>query len=285
MGLILSTLLPALLLAASLLLAACGGAGAPTERDNPATQRTDLLIGYYGSYADQVAETRDHVNLHWSTHWESEAKRIADIAAMARFTVLDVDNQLYHRDRPKRLRADAADQLRAFFERLRQAGVLQHVKAMVPIDEPNLPENAVGDTLPEAVRLMRAVAAEFAELQGVQIWCLYYNGNPHPNPELFDAIGFDDYPMGARILNPGWQVDQLIGSLRPGQRVFLVPGGSYGQDPAPFVAYAMRRPEVAAIVTFLWHYPPHGEGLADVRSLPVRAAYEAAGRQLTESSK
>lgn len=278
-------MIAAIILALALLLVSCGGGSdAPTERDNPA-RRTDLLVGYYGSYADQVAETKDHVNLHWSTHWEAEAKRIADIAAMARFTVLDVDRQLYYPDTPKRLRPDAADELRAFFTRLQQAGVLQHVKALVPIDEPNLPEHAAGDTLPEATRIMRAVAGEFGELQGVQLWCLYYNGNTRPYPELFDVVGFDDYPMGARILNPGWQVDQLIDSLRPGQRVFMVPGGSYGQDPAPFVAYAMRRPEVAAIVTFLWHYPPHGEGLSDVRSLPIRAAYEAAGRQITESSK
>ena len=31
----------------------------------PATLRTDLLFGYYGTYGNQIAETTDHVNLVW----------------------------------------------------------------------------------------------------------------------------------------------------------------------------------------------------------------------------
>lgn len=282
---ILHYLIPALIVIALAVLLSRRGKSDDTPA--PRVTRTDLRFGYYGTYGDQVAETADHTNLHWSTGWESEEKRFADIRAAGQFTVLDLTGELFYRTGPKQMlmHADAVERARGLFGRLRDAGVLQYVRAAVPIDEPNLPEHNVGHLLPQAVQAIRTAAADFAELAGLQLWCLYYNGNPHPHPELFDVIGFDDYDRGARILAPDGQYDQIIAGLRPGQSVFLVPGGSYGQDPAPFVAYAMRRPEVAAIVTFLWHYPPHGEWLSDVRSLPIRAAYEAAGRQITESSK
>lgn len=247
--------------------------------------RTDLLFGYYGCAGSQAAEVKAHTNLHWEAFFEGVDKGIANIKAMACTTVIDVAFALFERPGPSQpvtRRANAPEQLHGLFMALRAAGVLHHVKFVVPIDEPNLPENAAIEHMPWAVELIRRAASGYPELAGVKLACIYYNENGksnYPGADLFDLVGLDDYDAGARVLAPGGSFDRLRSRLTRGQRLILVPGGSYGQDPEPFLRYAHAHADVCAIVPFLWQ-PPAGADMQGIRALPVRAAYEAAGAAL-----
>lgn len=69
--------------------------------------------------------------------------------------------------------------------------------------------------------------------------------------------------------------------LRPDQRSFLMPGGSYGERPERWVAFAKTRPEVWAIVPFLGASNVDGSNIPGILSQPeIRAAYVAAGLSL-----
>ncbi|MGB3068436.1 MAG: hypothetical protein WBC18_07810 [Ottowia sp.] len=250
------------------------------------------LFGYYGCFGNQVAEVADHTNLHWEAFWDGLQKGIDNIRTAAKFTVIDVGSQLFEGAAPKTFRPDAEARLRSLFNDLQNAGVLHLVKMIVPMDEPNLPENRACADLPEAVGAIRALALSYPELSGVLLGCIYYNGAPKCHTDLFDVVGFDDYEPGANILSPNGAYEKFRETLRPGQRTMLIPGGGYGpskwepkqQDPVPFVSYAMSNPEVLMIVPFLWRYPAHGGDMVGIVDLPVKDAYIAAGKSILEAA-
>lgn len=250
----------------------------------PAKLRDDLLFGYYGCVGDQVAETRAHVNLHWECFWSGLAQGIADIRAAAMVTVIDVTGALFERRDGVLMWRDAAEHdLRAMFQALRDAGVLQHVRAVVPIDEPNLREHRVCGDMPRAAALIRRVAAEFQHPVLVGM-VLTTHGEPMTACaiEHFDILGFDDYPERSAIFRKGGAYEQFRRRLRPDQRTWIIPGGysDCRQDPEPFVNFAHAHPEVWAIVAFLWR-DPHGNGFEGIADDPeMRAAYTAAGRSI-----
>src|ERR1035437_10165937 len=119
----------------------------------PTTKRTDLLYGYYGCLNDQVAETKDHINLFMTEQWEGEDKCIANILAANMATMLEVAVYVFAAQPnvdAHTMLPDAETRLRAFFTKLQAAGALQYVKFLYPIDEPN-------KTVPDLIMLTQAI--------------------------------------------------------------------------------------------------------------------------------
>lgn len=254
----------------------------------PAALRTDLLFGYYGTHAEQVAETAGHVNLHWESFWSGVDRAIEDIRGAACATVLDLDGYIFAIDPKTNGRepfADAEARVRALFARLRDAGVLRLVKVLVPKDEPNLSKGNVLKHLPQVVPMLRRVAADFDELDGVLLGVIYMGGSNHDHADLFDVVGFDDYDEKSAALKPGGMYDRMQGRLLPGQRTWLVPGASYGQSPEPWVNFAHAHSEVFAIVPFLWATVPWESEFKGIRDIPaMRQAWTAAGQELVNKA-
>ncbi len=64
--------------------------------------------------------------------------------------------------------------------------------------------------------------------------------------------------------------------------MIVMPGGAFGQDPTPFVNWAMGHPEVVAMVSFCWFGPREpNDKWVGIGTSTLRAAYVAAGKKLT----
>lgn len=243
----------------------------------PAPPRADLLYGYYGCKGDQVAETKDHINLFMESQFDGADKAIQNILDAAKPTILDLSAQMFHREPEQKYYSvlpDAATRVVAFLQRLQDAGALQYVKYLYPIDEPN---NTVGDptTLMLAINIVRDASKQFPALDGVQLAVIYAADKSFICQEEYALVGFDDYDLKSHVLvSPRLQSLQM--SLRPDQKIILVPGGSYGQDPKPFIDFAQGNPRVGMVMPFLWLDEPT-VGKPGIRSNDMRAAYSAAG--------
>lgn len=223
----------------------------------PAVKRTDLLYGYYGCEINQVKEVKDHVNLHWESQFNGAERASEDIKEMATFTFLDVMHQLFYKFTDKgrnyRLYDDAEQKLVSFLNYLQSSGALQHIKALVPIDEPNI--NCITDEeLDKACDIIQKVAAGYPELSGVKLACIYA---PKPTPfgciKRFDIVGVDDYELKSRVLQGIYQ--QLLKEKRPDAKTILLPGGGFGQNPTPFINWAHNDHHVAVVLPFVWFGP------------------------------
>ncbi len=250
-----------------------------------------MNFGYYLTLGDQVEKTKDHVTMYWvGTKWQSSAE-IAALSKLGKPIVLDVETAIFEN---KALRPDAAERLALLRAAITSEGNLSAVDMIVPVDEPNLKGVDLLHLMPQAVALIRR------EWPGAQIGCTYQNTRDFEHAHLFDRIGFDDYKAGASIFDrPKWyeRVQLIFGGfvrrgsylrlaerLRPDQQTYLIPGGSYGERPERWMAEAAKRPEVWAVVPFLWASVKDGEhaitGIADRDD--VRDAYVAAGRSVME---
>lgn len=267
----------------------------------PVLKRPGILFGYYGTFGEQVSETRDHISLLWSIQSEGLEKLVQNIRDAALATVIDVGPQLMERNSRglSVLRTDGEGRLREFLVRLELEGVLHHVIGLTPGDEPN----SQFDSLMEWTRAcdtMRLVAAEFPDLASVKTVMLLNGAAPMENwaPHA-DLVGFDCYNRKASIFQdasrwpPKWAGEyiQLRKMLRPDQRTFLVPGGAtardvFEQDPTPFVSAAQTYPEVWAVVPFLWGSVVDKDNrITGIRDNAMRDAYAAAGRSLVGGTK
>lgn len=245
-------------------------------------RRTDLLYGYYASHDEQVAETKDHVNLYMENQFAGQDKAIQNILDMSRTTILDVSAQMFYRDSgtgPFTMHGDALVRLTDFFRRMSDAGALKHVRYLCPIDEPN---NTVQreDVLRSAIAIVFEAASQFIELRGVRLFFIYAADKPFICSDAAALIGFDDYDMRSHVLVSD-KYKALKASLGVGQKIVLVPGGAYGQDPEPFIRFANANPEVGLVMPFLWFDDKSGNvGALGIRSGPLRAAYREAGRSV-----
>ena len=233
----------------------------------PATLRTDLHNVYYIGLDGQLDQYGDHVSLFWFTQWFP----LDSLAAMlARYPgidlIIDVAPQVLpprwaDENREYRLppvhAVDARQQLAGLFGRMRAAGIIHRVRYIVPMDEPNLFCNSEAD-LRGAVRDIKAEIAAWPELAGVKMTCIYGgDGKSHPFWCLdeFDIVGIDNYSQRSGVLVGDGAHARLLRELRQGQRTMIIPGPAYGQDPAPFVAYAHSHPEqVEMVVPFIWSH-------------------------------
>lgn len=251
----------------------------------PAPQRSDLLFGFYGSWGDQIAETRDFASLHWELLRDGATGAAANLKQANKTTVLDVDSCVWSGGKGKRaIRPDAEQALRHLFDTLQLSQVLHLVKFIVPCDEPNQPKDNYEPLMPAAVALVRRVAGDYPQLAGVRLGCVYAGGKPMPHLDLFDVVGFDDYDAREGIFAPGGQYDRMHERLRADQRTWIFPGGYAHQDPAPFMNFANAHPEVIAVVGFVWADSPDGQPWPGIRSIAgVREQYVAAGKSIVQA--
>ena len=249
-------------------------------------------FGYYLTLPGQIEQTQDHVNLLWlDTHDRLTQQEMARATTLGKTVVLDVAGCLFNGNATDKLRPDAAERLQTLREYIAAHGRLDAVQVIVPRDEPNLPETDVQHLVPEAVAIIRSVWPE------AQVGCIYYNDGRFQHHHLFDVLGFDDYLGGFGICQkPRWyeRIKLFFGGfvrrgsylrfaelLRPDQRTWLIPGGTYGERPERWVEFAKTRPEVWAIVPFLWASNVDGSNMPGISGQPeVRAAYVAAGLSL-----
>ena len=252
----------------------------------PAPQRADLLYGYYGCYGNQVQETAGHTNLLFENVWQGLEKAIENMRAANTPTVIDLAAQLFsdYGPLPRSMRPDAQVRVRAVFDAMQRAGVLHLVRIIVPADEPNLPESGSIGLMPEAVALIRSVAADYPELASVKLGVIYFSDKPMEHIGLFDIVGFDAYEERSSIFAPGGLYEQMRARLRPDQRTWIIPGACYGQDPQPFLNYANANAEVLAIVPFLWCTVPWETAFKGIVEQPERrAAYTALGTRIVSA--
>lgn len=248
-------------------------------------------FGFYSSMTSQL-ETLGFTSLWWSADWEGPEKRLSNIIAAVRAgnrIVLDVSGCFFDPAQGgKALFGNSAERLRNLLSELRFNGVLKSVAVLYPKDEPNLRNPNVCDLMPEVVAICRSVAAEFGhDTEGVMVGVIFSGNREFCDVSLYDLVGFDDYDERSGILRPGRAYDQMAARLRPDQKTWLIPGGTDGQDPVPFMNFAYAHPEVWAIVAFAWadDLPrPAGEKWPGISATPYRDMYVAAGKKLTGKS-
>ncbi len=253
-----------------------------------------MKIGYYLTLPGQIEETQDHVSLLWlDTQGRLPQQEMARATTLGKAVVIDMQGCLFGAD--KKLLPDATERVQALRAYIKLHGSLSAVEVLVPCDEPNLPERDVQNLIPEAVRILRDAWPE------AKVGCIYYNDGRFDNHHLFDVLGFDDYWIEAGAFDkPRWyeRIKLFFGGfvrrgsylrfaelLRPDQKSWLIPGGSYGERPERWVEFAKTRPEVWAIVPFLAASNVDGSDIPGILSQPeIRAAYVAAGLSLLESA-
>ena len=250
----------------------------------PAIKRTDLYYGYYSCFYDQVAETKDHINLFMESQFQGPDVALDNILKAGMDTALDVMFQVYEKvpgQSESVVRNDAEQRLRDFFTFLRNKGALKYVKILYPSDEPNntvlnLEEQQKGTSI------VRKVAKEFSDLDGVKLAVIFAADKEFIGKELYDYVGFDDYDKKSHVL-VNEQYQKLKQELLPHQKTIIVPGGAYGQDPTPFVNFAHANSEVGIVMPFLWYDDPWGGVKAlGIRSGALKNAYIAAGHKVIQ---
>lgn len=247
-------------------------------------------FGYYLTLPGQIEETQDHVNLLWlDTQGRLPQQEMARATTLGKAVVIDMQGCLFGPD--KTILPDATERVQSLRTYIKLHGSLSAVEVLVPCDEPNLPERDVQNLIPEAVRILRDAWPE------ALVGCIYYNDGRFQHHHLFDVLGFDDYLGGFGIFQaPRWyeRIKLFFGGfvrrgsylrfaelLRPDQKSWLIPGGSYGERPERWVEFAKTRPEVWAIVPFLAASNVDGSNIPGILSQPeIRAAYVAAGLSL-----
>ncbi len=253
-----------------------------------------MKIGYYLTLPGQIEETQDHVSLLWlDTQGRLPQQEMARATTLGKAVVIDMQGCLFGAD--KKLLPDATERVQSLRTYIKLHGSLSAVEVLVPCDEPNLPERDVQALIPEAVRILRDAWPE------AMIGCIYYNDGRFQHHHLFDILGFDDYWIEAGAFDkPRWyeRIKLFFGGfvrrgsylrfaelLRPDQKTWLIPGGSYGERPERWLEFAKTRPEVWAIVPFLAASNVDGSDIPGILSQPeIRAAYVAAGLSLLESA-
>lgn len=250
-----------------------------------------MKFGYFLTLPGQIEETQDHVSLLWlDTQGRLPQQEMARATTLGKAVVIDMQGCLFGPD--KTILPDATERVQSLRTYIKLHGSLSAVEVLVPCDEPNLPERDVQALIPEAVRILRDAWPE------AKVGCIYYNDAEFRHRHLFDVLGYDDYLGGFGIFQaPRWyeRIKLFFGGfvrrgsylrfaelLRPDQKTWLIPGGTYGERPERWVEFAKTRPEVWAIVGFLWPATADGkEQFLGISGQPeVRAAYVAAGLSL-----
>lgn len=255
--------------------------------DIPEAPVRSIWYGYYGRRDNQVAETKDHTNLLWESQFEGLQKASEAILEAKMDTLLDVHVQLFKDPIASEgftIRTEAAKQLRVMFDYLRSTGALKYIKILYPIDEPNITVATAKD-LSEAIRVLKLVASEYYELIGVK-YAVIYAAKPvsYTCHEEYDYIGVDDYQFKSQIFTNGTYAS--IKAL--GKQTFIVPGGSFDQDPGPFFNFANGNPEVVAIIPFVWFGPRINstDEWVGIKDQGIRKqAYINVGKSIVEKAK
>ena len=224
----------------------------------PDTRRSDLLYGYYSSLDRTFDQVKDHVNLFWYSNFFGRDKLIEIMKSTDNMHfVLDLAPMVQRREGGKGVFLETAEQeLKIFFDMLKDNGVLHKVSYLYPVDEPNLfVKNA--EEHKKMVQAVRNVRMQYEELNRAKLACIYGRGRPFWNIEMHDVVGVDDYDQRSEVLTIGEHA-RLLKEKSKNQTTFLVPGAAFGQNPSPFVAYALLNPEeVEAVIPFIWFDDPN----------------------------
>lgn len=263
--------------------------------DPPDTRRNDLLFSFYGRLDNQREETKDFTNLDYEFMFDGVEGLINNMILAKRPTIIDVAYFLTERNSNKKcvIRSDAEIRLKEFLDRLQKENLLQYVLGVTPGDEPNSQFENI-DQWHKCVAVIKSTSYSYPELKNIKIIMLLNGAASNDELKMWcpyaDLVGFDLYKKKSAILepkswpNPGGLQVQLESWLREDQKTFLVPGGSYEQDPWPFVYYAQRNPKVVAIVAFLWPSTRDGDlALTGIRDIPkIREEYTKAGKYIVD---
>jgi hypothetical protein len=256
------------LLLALLLLPNCGGGGGDSSGFIPPPKsRQGVYYAYYGSCPTCLSQTIDHINMLWEPLWNGEAQVISHIQTAKLPTVLITSPTTD----PSILRSVLTD--------LRNAGVLQYVVGLYPLDEPDK-AGWTDEQVTNMVTQQRQVAAEFIELKGIKIAVIYGAGNNRPGIEAYDWVGFDDYDNpNAAVMAEYVSFRQLV---KPGQGIILIPGGAdpWKNDPRPFYQLAQSDPQVAIMLPFLW---ADRQGEKGIGSNGMAQTYRPYGLAITQA--
>ncbi len=242
--------------------------------------RTDLYHAYYLTSPTQVAETKGQVNLLWVGGLWSTEVAIKNMQDAQLPTVFDVSAQMFEPSNGKnKLKADPAKELRELFQTLTTLGLGKLLVAVTPIDEPNLTLFDVNETT-QSIVVMKSVLAEFPNLAHVKLAVVYtVNGN-YPEIDKFDWIGFK-YGDEAEIFSNGVYAS-FKSLITDKQRLIIIPGGSFGQNPTEFFNWTQSHHEVVAIVSFLWS---DGPGIKGIKNGPLRLTYCLMGQRILNPGK
>lgn len=246
----------------------------------PTRYRNDLMYGYFGCLDNQVFETKDQINLLMECNWNGLSGCIANIKSAQKPTMLDVSWYVFTttaKGDGRIVRQDAESMLTNYFNSLQASGVLEYVKILYPMDEPNNVVTTEAEFI-KGINLIRKVASSYRELSGAKYAVIYATDKPYMAIGEFDYAGFDDYDNRSSVLKTWYPM--LLNQLKPWQKTILVPGGQspWKQDPTPFVNFAEENLEVGMVLPFIWaDVPDSGKG---IRSNGMAAQYTAAGKTI-----
>lgn len=230
---------------------------------------------YFGGADDEVITD---VTMRWLPRWGG-LTIVDDFlwtkAAGINKVILELTGLCYSGN-PLRYQASTAkNAVRARFKELQDAGVLDMVKVLYPIDEPDVPEADIVQCNAD----LCMVASEFPELAQVKLAVIYGDHQEWRGLASYvgpggGLIGIDSYDHGANVLTDIYP--QLEASLSANQSLIVVPGGAdpWRQDPTPFVEYSKTH-RVGLICAFIFDSHWGGTQNRGIVDNGMRPAYAA----------
>ncbi len=253
-------------------------------------QPTQLYFSYYGGMQEEIfdyenmvfATTWGHDQTDWIVDAMTRAKAKGITAAICSVDYLVYTNAAGGGRKLYMGAAQATPKITAFFDTLKAAGLLDMVKALYPIDEPDLYGIPASD-IQEANANLRAVAANYPELKGIKLSVTYSGNRNWVGLEYYDWVGIDHYEDGSFILLS--QYPQLIEQLTPKQRLVVVPGGAnpWRTPIEPFYEYAQQEPRVVLIMPFIWQDNYGNGNQLGIQGNGLAPSYNAVATQIRNS--
>lgn len=267
---------------AAILLVACGGGGGAPAKGTilPAVNpRTDLYFTYFGGNAVSVSETSDHTNLVWAADFYGPLEQLAALTqakGSGQKAVLMLPAALY--DLP-------VAETRFYLQRIANAGLLDVVIAVAPLDEPNTARS--GNRSDVEVRTknieLRTLFLEFPQLDRPKLAVFYACRGVYGGIREYDWVGCDDYDSGCAVFDTYYT--NLRSKMSLNAREMVIAGGSFGQDPACFEVYAQRNAQVAVFAAFIRQTVTDGKVIPGIRENPtLRLLYCQTGRRIIGST-
>ena len=259
-----------------------------TAAVTPVPPAQKLYFTYFGGMEDEIfayenmvfATTWFSPNTSWIIDAMTRAKAAGVAAAMVAMDYLLYravgNNRVYLGD------AIATANCKTFFDALKAAGLLTMLKALYPIDEPEI-VNIPSSQVVACNTNLRKVMALYPELADSKLAVTYSGRQDFRGIETYDWIGVDDYDKGVGILFTIYP--NLLNNMTAEQRLILVPGGA---DPwrtpiEGFYDYAKTSTRVSLIMSFIWISPWGGTGNAGISTNGMAPSYNAVATQIRNS--
>jgi len=241
--------------------ALCDEIDAQAAGTTPPPTTRQCYFGYFGDNPTIVEETNDHVNLCMPFGWPVGNTAI-DVGKKAKAAGQKIMLPVW---------GEGMDEAhhKWFFGQCEQAGILDAVVAIYPMDEPDV----AGKTdawVKAMLKQIRGVADGFPAIADAPMAVFYGPDGKTPGIDDYDWIGRDDYGQGPQVL-----------PLKSNQRLMIIAGGSspWRESPDSYVAYAQAHPEVVVMQGFMWLAP--NDNTTGIKVNGMAASYRAAGKTLT----